>query len=225
MLTIIGWVWVGILIGFVMGVILISMMASGKQADLEAENLHLIFVRDSLKEEIFRLENQPKPKPRKKRNLRVNSIKVGKQIYLLSYLQVNSLNGDLMKYLKEFGIIHLKIDELESKVKNNYGNGSSKMNGFLKQYSGEYILNGQDKKDLNVIIERMEQADKDRERMHTDIKFIKENMFDPHKGLWAETKQNSQFRENATKWRSVIGTGVVGLLFKQIYDIFSSQIF
>ena len=78
MLTIIAWVWVGILIGFVMGVILISMMASGKQADLEAENLHLIFVRDSLKEEIFRLENQPKPKPRKKRNLRVNSIKVGK---------------------------------------------------------------------------------------------------------------------------------------------------
>ena len=225
MLTIIGWVWLGIIVGFILGVILISMMASGKQADLEAENMHLIFVRDSLKEEIFRLENQPKPKPRKKRNLRVNKIKVGKQIYLLSYLQVNSLNGDLMKYLKEFGIIHLKIDELKSKVKNNYGNGSSKMNGFLEQYSGEYILNGQDKKDLNVIIERMEQADKDRERMHTDIKFIKENMFDPHKGLWAETKQNSQFRENATKWRSVVGTGVVGLLFKQIYDIFSSQIF
>ena len=78
MLTIIAWVWVGILIGFVMGVTLISMLASGKQADLEAENIHLIFVRDSLKEEIFRLENQPKPKPRKKRNLRVNKIKVGK---------------------------------------------------------------------------------------------------------------------------------------------------
>ena len=78
MLTIIAWVWVGILIGFVMGVILISMMVSGRQADLEAENLHLIFVRDSLKEEIFRLENQPKPKPRKKRNLRANKIKVGK---------------------------------------------------------------------------------------------------------------------------------------------------
>ena len=78
MLTIIGWVWLGVIIGFILGVILISMMVSGKQADLEAENLHLIFVRDSLKEEIFRLENQPKPKPRKKRNLRVNKIKVGK---------------------------------------------------------------------------------------------------------------------------------------------------
>ena len=78
MLTIIGWVWVGILIGFVMGVTLISMLASGKQADLESENTHLIYVRDSLKEEIFRLENQSKPKPRKKRNIRANKIKVGK---------------------------------------------------------------------------------------------------------------------------------------------------
>ena len=37
-----------------------------------------------------------------------------------------------MKYLIEFGIIHLKIDELESKVKINYGKGSSKMNDFPK---------------------------------------------------------------------------------------------
>ena len=82
-------------------------------------------------------------------------------------------------------------------------------------------MNGQDKEDLNVIIERMDQADKDRDQMHSDIKFIKENMFNPHEGLWAETKQNSLFRENATKWRSIVGTGVVGLLFKQIYDIIS----
>ena len=83
-------------------------------------------------------------------------------------------------------------------------------------------MNGQDKKDLNVILERMEQADKDREQMHTDIKFIKENMFNPHEGLWAETKQNSQFRQSSTKWRSVIGTGVVGLFIKQIWDIFKT---
>ena len=78
MLTIIAWVWVGILIGFVMGVTLISIMTSSKHADLEAENVHLIFVRDSLKEEIFRLENQVKPQPRKKRNLQAKSIKIGK---------------------------------------------------------------------------------------------------------------------------------------------------
>jgi hypothetical protein len=82
-------------------------------------------------------------------------------------------------------------------------------------------LNGQDKKDLNVILERMEQADKDRETMHTDIKFIKENLFNPHDGIWAETKLNSQFRKDTTKWRSVIGAGFVGLFFKQIYDLFT----
>jgi hypothetical protein len=83
-------------------------------------------------------------------------------------------------------------------------------------------MNGQDKKDLNVIIARMDQADKDRQQIYTDIKFIKENLFNPHEGLWAETKQNSQFRENAAKWRTVIGAGFVGLLFKQVYDLFST---
>ena len=56
-------------------------------------------------------------------------------------------------------------------------------------------MNGQDKQDLNVILERMEQADKDRSQIHSDIKFIKENLFNPHEGLWAESKQNTQFRK------------------------------
>ena len=82
-------------------------------------------------------------------------------------------------------------------------------------------MNGQDKKDLNVILERMDQADKDRERIHTDIKFIKENLFNPHEGLWAETKQNSQFRTDTKKWRGVIGAGFIGLVVKQVYDLFT----
>ena len=82
-------------------------------------------------------------------------------------------------------------------------------------------MNGQDKKDLNVIIERMEQAEKDREQMHIDIKFIKENLFNPHEALWAVSKQNTQFRKDTTKWRGVIGVGFVGLFLKHIYDMFS----
>jgi len=81
-------------------------------------------------------------------------------------------------------------------------------------------VNGQDKKDLNVILERMDQADKDRDQIHSDIKFIKENLFNPHKGLWAETKQNTKFREDTNRWRTTIGAGFVGLFFKQIYDFF-----
>ena len=85
----------------------------------------------------------------------------------------------------------------------------------------EKLVNGQDKKDLNVILQRMDQADKDRDKIHQDIKFIKENLFNPHDGLWTETKQNTQFRENTTKWRGVMGTGVVGLFMKHIWDMFN----
>lgn len=83
-------------------------------------------------------------------------------------------------------------------------------------------MNGQDKKDLNVILERMEQADKDRDEIRKDIKFIKENLFNPHEGLWTESKQNTQFRQNTTKWRGVIGTGFVTLFVKHIWDLFKS---
>ena len=82
-------------------------------------------------------------------------------------------------------------------------------------------MNGQDKKDLNVVLERMEQADKDREQMHTDIKFIKENMFNPHEGLWAETKLNSQFREDSKKWRYPIAVGIITLFIKNVCDSIS----
>ena len=80
-------------------------------------------------------------------------------------------------------------------------------------------MNGQDKKDLNVILERMDRADEDRKAIREDIKFIKENLFDPHKGLWAETRLNTQFRESTTKWRGVIGAGFASLILKQAWDV------
>jgi len=51
-------------------------MGASKFGDLHADNLKLKFIADSLKEEIFRLENQVKPKPRKKR-IQAKSIKIG----------------------------------------------------------------------------------------------------------------------------------------------------
>ena len=82
-------------------------------------------------------------------------------------------------------------------------------------------MNGQDKQDLNVMLEKMEQADKDRDLMHADIKFIKENLFNPHEGLWAEAKKNTQFRENTTRWRFPIGVGFISLAIKHIWDMFT----
>ena len=76
-ITIIGWVWLGILIGIPLGFIVSVFLTQSKINELESELTHQRFVRDSLKEEIFRLDNQPKPKPRKRRNIKVNKIKVG----------------------------------------------------------------------------------------------------------------------------------------------------
>ena len=76
-LVIIGWVWLGILIGVVVGFVVCSWLTSSKVAELEADLSHYLFVRDSLKEEVFRLQNQTKPQPRKRRNLKVKSLKVG----------------------------------------------------------------------------------------------------------------------------------------------------
>jgi|TARA_R110000824_G_scaffold296671_3_gene484959 hypothetical protein len=82
-------------------------------------------------------------------------------------------------------------------------------------------MNQSDKKDLNVVLERMEQADKDRTQIHTDIKFIKENLFNPHEGLWAETKDNTRFRKDSQKWRTVIGVGFIGLIIDKVWSVFS----
>ena len=76
-IAIIGWVWLGIIIGAIVGFVLCSLMSQSKISELESELTHQKFVRDSLKEEIFRLDNQVKPKPRKRRNMKVNKIKVG----------------------------------------------------------------------------------------------------------------------------------------------------
>ena len=60
------------------------------------------------------------------------------------------------------------------------------------------------------------------DEIHEDISFIKENLFNPNEGLWAETKQNSQFRENTTMWRTIIGGGLIALIGDMFWDMFSN---
>lgn len=64
----IGWVWLGITMGIPLGLIISVFLTQSRINDLESELVHQRFVRDSLKEEIFRLDNRVKPQPRKKRN-------------------------------------------------------------------------------------------------------------------------------------------------------------
>ena len=92
-------------------------------------------------------------------------------------------------------------------------------------------MNEADRKEFDIIHEKIDNinhivndikvtSEGQHEMLRQDIKFVKENLFNPHKGLWTETKQNTQFRENTTKWRGVMGTGVIGLFLKQVYDLF-----
>ena len=66
-MIIIGWIWLGILIGVLLGFIICAVLTQSRISELESDLAHLKFVRDSLKEEIFRLDNRVKPKPRKRR--------------------------------------------------------------------------------------------------------------------------------------------------------------
>ena len=95
-------------------------------------------------------------------------------------------------------------------------------------------MNQADKKEFNLIQKKIDnltqsidemktEMDKAHQLTHTNIKFIKENLFNPHEGLWAETKLNSQFRESTGKWRTAIGTGFIGLMAKHMWDMFTSN--
>ena len=93
-------------------------------------------------------------------------------------------------------------------------------------------MNKQDKQDLQLIEYRLDEQDKRVGELHTefdtklgdihtDIKFIKENLFNPENGLWAETKLNTQHRKQTTKWRTIVGGGVIALLIDMFWGMFT----
>ena len=60
------------------------------------------------------------------------------------------------------------------------------------------------------------------QRTEENLKFIKENLFNPNEGLWAETKQNTQFRKSTTMWRGIIGGGLIALIGDMFWDWFAN---
>lgn len=92
-------------------------------------------------------------------------------------------------------------------------------------------MNQTDRKEFEIIHTKIDSIQQDLVELKRDmqkahdksdesLKFIKENLFNPHEGLWAETRLNSEFRKNTSRWRGVIGAGFVGLVFKQLIDVF-----
>ena len=90
-------------------------------------------------------------------------------------------------------------------------------------------MNSQDRKEFEIVHVKMDGMKEDLAELRREIdaahrqtdeslSFIKENLFNPHEGLWAETKQNSQFREDSKKWRLPIGVGFISLVLKNIWD-------
>tara|TARA_B100001559_G_C16281429_1_gene520814 strand:+ start:375 stop:656 length:282 start_codon:yes stop_codon:yes gene_type:complete len=93
-------------------------------------------------------------------------------------------------------------------------------------------VNAKDKQDLELVHYRLDELDKrlqdmrtvmrdDHKKVDQSLSFIKENLFNPNEGLWAETKQNTQFRVNSQKWRGVVGTGFVALIIDKVWGIFT----
>ena len=92
-------------------------------------------------------------------------------------------------------------------------------------------MNQADKKEFELIHNKIDnitssldelrdEMDKAHQKVDENLSFVKENLFNPHDGLWAETKLNSQFRQSTSKWRGVIGTGFIGLFVKHVWDMF-----
>jgi len=79
---------------------------------------------------------------------------------------------------------------------------------------------------IEQIFKEVEKLNEDNLKAHTDVKndlrFIKNNLFDPNEGIWAEVKRNSNFRNDTVKWRNALGLGVFSLSGKHIYDFFKS---
>ena len=75
------WVFVGIIIGSIGGILAISLVTSGKFEDLQNEVYDLRVQRELLKDEIERL-NKPrrKPTPRKKRNYKPRNTRNKKSV-------------------------------------------------------------------------------------------------------------------------------------------------
>ena len=93
-------------------------------------------------------------------------------------------------------------------------------------------MNQADRKEFDLIHNKIDDIKNDIEDLISSMKeshgktdetlsFIKENLFNPHEGLWAETKQNTQFRENSQKWRGIIGIGFIGLVIEKVWSIFT----
>ena len=74
-LQILGWIYLGVILGCMGGVIGLSLFQVRNVADLKATIRDLRVQRELLKKEVFRLTKRGKPAPRKRRNWKKKPVK------------------------------------------------------------------------------------------------------------------------------------------------------
>jgi len=74
-LQILGWIYLGVMLGVLGGVFGLILLQSNKSRDDEQEIADLRLQRQLLKKEIFRLTKRGKPVPRKKRSWKKKPVK------------------------------------------------------------------------------------------------------------------------------------------------------
>jgi|TARA_B100001939_G_C16784084_1_gene548265 hypothetical protein len=74
-LQILGWIYLGIMLGGIGAVVGLSLFQVRNVADLKATIRDLRLQRQLLKEEVFRLTKRGKPAPRKRRNWKKKPVK------------------------------------------------------------------------------------------------------------------------------------------------------
>ena len=95
-------------------------------------------------------------------------------------------------------------------------------------------MNQNDRKEFEIVHLKIDGLKEDIEKLNTDmenahlkteetLKFIKENLFNPNQGLWAETKQNSQ-SENPLVSGEVRLVPVLLDCFSNNYTIYSHRL-
>ena len=93
-------------------------------------------------------------------------------------------------------------------------------------------MNQHDRKQLEIahlklddmrqdLVDLKNDMEKAHQKTDESLSFIKENLFNPHEGLWAETQENTRFRETSQKWRGIIGVGFIGLVIEKVWSIFT----
>ena len=74
-LQILGWIYLGVVLGSLGSIVGLSLFQVGVVADLKATIVDLRLQRELLKKEIFRLTKRGKPAPRKRRHWKKKPVK------------------------------------------------------------------------------------------------------------------------------------------------------